>query len=203
MQEDLFCEELASPDILLLKNLDLEYASTLFDLCNNLAWESKKSVFFGKEYDIPRQILWFGDIPYSYSGISHPPCPFPDFLLSLKKELEVECSNSLGRIVTFNSVLLNKYRSGMDSIGYHADDEKFLDKEPVIASVSLGSPRTFIFKNKTDSKIKQKHLLTHGSKLVMFGKTQIDWYHGIPKEPSILTPRINLTFRLTHPSPQC
>jgi alkylated DNA repair dioxygenase AlkB len=95
-------------------------------------------------------------------------------------------------------VLLNRYRSGADSMGWHADREPELGKEPVIASVSLGSTRRFDLQhNKT--RVVQSYPLKGGSLLVMRGRTQAEWRHRVPKEPAVQGERINLTFRFVTP----
>jgi alkylated DNA repair dioxygenase AlkB len=98
----------------------------------------------------------------------------------------------------FNSVLLNRYRSGDDSMGWHADREPELGVEPVIASVSLGVARRFDLRhNKTG--VVHSFQLTGGSLLVMRGRTQAEWRHRVPKEPGVRGERINLTFRFVVP----
>ncbi len=96
----------------------------------------------------------------------------------------------------FTSVLLNYYRDGKDSNGWHADNEKELGKNPTIASISLGSERVFQLKHNTDSSLKQNILLEHGSLLLMKGSTQHCWKHQIPKTSKPIAGRINLTFRV-------
>src|SRR5262249_26416929 len=97
--------------------------------------------------------------------------------------------------VTFNSVLLNRYRSGKDSVAWHADDEKEFGSHPVIASVSLGGTRTFQLKHKKRKDLKASVELTHGSLLLMRGATQHHWLHQIPKTAKAVPERVNLTFR--------
>lgn len=94
----------------------------------------------------------------------------------------------------FNSVLLNLYRDGRDSVSWHADNEPGLGRNPVIASLSLGATRRFQLKHRR-SKERVRVDLTHGSCLVMAGATQHHWLHQIPKTARPVGPRINLTFR--------
>lgn len=170
----------------------------LFDMCKGLDWKSHTLKIQGKEIPVPRLIAWYGEVNYKYSGITHYAQPMPDFIEYVKKVLEKLCSEKLNKKVTFNSVLLNLYRNGSDSISFHSDDERELDEEAIIASISLGATRKFIFKNKENSKLKEEILLTDGHCLIMYGETQKHWLHGIPKEPEIQEERINLTFRFTH-----
>lgn len=96
----------------------------------------------------------------------------------------------------FTTVLINYYRDGNDSNGWHADNEKELGTNPTIASLSLGAERNFQLKHNSNSSIKKNIILENGSLLVMKGTTQHFWKHQIPKTTKIIGPRINLTFRV-------
>ena len=166
-------------------------ANNLYDRClNDISWQSSAIIMFGKKIDVPRLECWYGDLgcEYTYSGKSLKRFEFPNFLLDLRMLIEKKVNSN------FNSVLANLYRDGQDSMGLHADDEKELGNEPVIASISLGENRPIIFQNK---KTKEKVTFDqpHGSLLVMQGKTQDHWKHAINKSKKIDKPRINLTFR--------
>lgn len=153
-------------------------------------WRKDKIKIFGRVFDVPRLQAWYGDKDaiYSYSSIDLQPLPWTDELIRLKERIEKYSGNE------FNSVLLNLYRDGSDSNGWHSDDEKELGKDPYIASISLGQERVMHFKHKT-KKLKHSILLEHGSLLLMGGPTQTYWKHQIPKSKRVLNPRINLTFR--------
>ena len=110
-------------------------------------------------------------------------------LLELIKRMQTICDHE------FNCVLLNLYRDGADSNGWHADNEKELGKHPQIASVSFGAPRFFHFKHRKIKSERYKMELHHGSLLLMEGAMQEHWLHQIPKTKKLLEPRINLTFR--------
>jgi alkylated DNA repair dioxygenase AlkB len=110
-------------------------------------------------------------------------------LTNIKSKIE-----SLSKM-EFNSVLLNLYRDGKDSVAWHSDDEPELGKNPVIASVSFGANRRFMFRHKRQKELKYELELTHGSLLMMKGTTQHFWQHQIPKVKKLTQPRINLTFR--------
>lgn len=157
---------------------------------HSLPWSQDKIRIFGKWIEIPRLQCWFGDpgASYTYSGLAMKPRPWTRELEDLKAKLEAELS------VQFNSVLVNLYRDGQDSNGWHSDDEAELGENPVIASVSLGAERPFQLKHKFNGE-KVNMLLESGSLLVMSGELQKFWKHQIPKRPKILSPRINLTFR--------
>jgi alkylated DNA repair dioxygenase AlkB len=96
----------------------------------------------------------------------------------------------------FNSVLLNLYRDGNDSVAWHRDKESELGNRPVIASVSLGQVRNFDFRKVDDHHKKYSLALEHGSLLIMKGDLQLYWEHRITKSSRKMKPRVNLTFRL-------
>jgi alkylated DNA repair dioxygenase AlkB len=150
-------------------------------------------LLFGRTIPQPRLSLWMGDrdAVYRYSGRTFIPEPWDPLVLSIKERLLRDTRHS------YNSVLINLYRDGMDSMGYHSDDEPELGSEPVIASVSLGATRRFILRPKRRKGTTASHelRLTHGSLLVMRGNTQGAWVHGVPKERAVSAPRLNLTFR--------
>ena len=146
---------------------------------------------FGKQIPSPRLVAWYGEkeAAYRYSGILHQPNPWLPELLSIKEIIEQKFN------LQFNSVLANLYRNKSDSMGYHADNEIELGKNPIIASLSLGVTRKFNLKHKK-SKTLHKMTLTNGSLLIMSGDTQNNWYHSVPKQKKATAERINLTFRL-------
>lgn len=168
-------------------------ASTYFDvLRKETDWQQDRIKVFGKEYDQPRLTALYADNknPYTYSNITMHPTPFSPVLLEIKSKIEKTLNQ------TFTTCLLNLYRNGQDSNGWHADNEKELGKNPVIASVSLGAERLFHMKHRTDKTQKLRLNLAHGSLLVMSGSTQHHWLHQIPKTKKNVGERINLTFRI-------
>mgnify|MGYP002700397778 CR=1 FL=1 len=161
-------------------------------LLNNTTWQQDDITIFGKTYTQPRLTALFADNekPYSYSNITMHPIPFSDCLLEIKHKIEKKTKTE------FTTCLANLYRSGQDSNGWHADNEKELGINPIIASVSLGESRLFHLKHRTKKELKQKLLLENGSLLLMKGETQHHWLHQIPKTKREIKPRINLTFRV-------
>jgi alkylated DNA repair dioxygenase AlkB len=151
-------------------------------------WEARNIILFGREVPQPRLACWYGDLAYSYSGITLDPRPMTPTLLEIKQRCEKETTTQ------FNSVLVNLYRDGQDSMGLHADDEPELGVEPIIASVSFGGERNFRLRHR-QSKDLQQISLASGSLLVMSGLSQENWMHDIPKTKKFVEPRINLTFR--------
>ncbi|MCB1843180.1 MAG: alpha-ketoglutarate-dependent dioxygenase AlkB [Halioglobus sp.] len=162
-------------------------------LIDTVHWRQEHITLFGKTHPQPRLIAWHGDehAHYSYSGLQHSPLPWTRELAALREALQRLCDAS------FNSVLLNLYRDGADSMGLHADDEPELGPQPVIASLSLGATRRMYFQHKTKRHLPTQQLdLPDGSLLIMRGTTQQHWKHGIRKARGCRQARINLTFRL-------
>jgi len=157
-------------------------------------WTRPTFKIFGRPAKAARQTCSFGSNPnkvYKYSGTTAgvDSIEYPPSIKEIKEKIE-DILN-----IQFNFVLLNWYKDGQDSIGDHSDDEKGLVKFSVIACVSLGAKRTFIFRNKKDKKVTHKISLENSSLVVMKGTTQQYWKHSIPKEKSIKEGRISLTFR--------
>lgn len=200
-QLNLFSNELEQVEIVSIPNGEYLYIPNFFDkkessnyfeiLLNSIEWKQEEMKMYGKILKFPRLTAWYGDNdkPYTFSGITLTPNPWTEELLSIKKKIEPECN------VSFNSVLLNLYRDGNDSISWHTDAEKELGKNPTIASVNFGATRTFQLKHK-ETKEKVSINLEHGSLLVMMGELQHYWKHQIPKTKKKIDKRINLTFRL-------
>ena len=171
----------------------LEDANALFEeLYQNTPWQQDDIKVYGKIYKQPRLTAFYANnqITYNYSNISMTPHPFTPILNSIRKKIEEATK------ITFSSCLLNLYRDGQDSNGWHADDEKELGKNPVIASISFGAERLFHLKHKKIKTLKHKLNLQNGSLLVMKGETQHQWLHQISKTKKPIGKRINLTFRL-------
>ena len=167
-------------------------AATLQRLIDDVDWEQRSIVMFGKEVDQPRLNSWYGDVTYTYSGITMTPRPW----LPILDDLRGVCESLSG--ARFNSVLLNLYRDGRDSMGWHADDEVELGREPVIASMSLGAVRRFRLRHNESRHVVDRELAS-GSLVVMSGLCQHAWKHEVPKQKAITEPRVNLTFRWIHP----
>lgn len=167
-------------------------ANYLFaQLEKDIEWQQDPITVYGKTYLQPRLTALYAhnNKPYSYSGITMHPKAFTPELTNIQKAIETITK------ARFTTVLLNLYRDGQDSNGWHADDEKELGLNPVIASVSLGTPRFFHLKHKVHKEKRFKILLEHGSLLLMEGAMQHHWHHQIAKTKKPLGPRINLTFR--------
>jgi alkylated DNA repair dioxygenase AlkB len=170
---------------------DFEADKIFSELLNAGFWQQPDIQMFGKISKLPREVAWITERGqrYRYSGITSNPQPWNPVL----KELCLRVSETSG--VSFNSVLLNRYRDGKDSVSWHSDDEPELGTAPYIASLSLGAERRFQLRHKYSNETIEKRL-AHGSLLLMSGNCQQDWLHRIPRESRINSPRINLTFRM-------
>ena len=171
---------------------DAEKADLLFQkLHTETPWQQDNITVFGKSHPQPRLTALFGNEgkSYSYSNVVMHPHKWNPILMFIKNEVETFCNEN------FTTVLLNLYRNGQDSNGWHADNEKELGRNPIIASVSLGAERMFHLQHNTIKEANVKLALEHGSLLIMKGETQHFWKHQIPKTAKPVGPRINLTFR--------
>ena len=178
----------------LIRHIDWGVASPdiLAQLIEEIPWRRESITLFGRTHLQPRLICWMGDpgCAYSYSGKRHEPIAWHPLVARLRGRAEALAQAS------FNSVLLNHYRDGHDSMGFHADDEPELGDYPVIASLSFGAERTIHFRHRHDRSIPaQRITLPDSSLLVMGGETQRNWKHAIAKTRKPAGPRINLTFR--------
>lgn len=173
-----------------------EEAARLFGLLREgTAWREETITIFGLERRVPRLVAWHGDpgARYTYSGVVHDPLPWTPALLEVRERVESLSGHR------FNSVLLNLYRHGRDGMGWHADDEPELGRDPVIASVSLGATRRFRLRHRKRRETVPIDL-DHGSLLLMQGPTQHHWVHAVPKTVRPVGERINLTFRDVRPA---
>jgi alkylated DNA repair dioxygenase AlkB len=181
-------------DVSILHQIEMPvaYGEMLKKLMEQTKWRQESVRIYGKEHLQPRLVSWYGDpgMSYSYSGIRLHPLPWTDLLREVKRRIE-DCTEA-----TFNSVFLNLYRNHNDSMGFHSDDERELGLEPTIASLTFGATRLFVLKHKKDASISTVKIpLEAGSVLLMKGKTQHFWKHGILKQREPCGPRVNLTFR--------
>jgi alkylated DNA repair dioxygenase AlkB len=168
-----------------------EASACFSELRNGIEWRGEEVVVFGRRHPVPRLVAWHGDpgARYTYSGTSHEPSPWTQVLERIRERVQAlaDCE--------FNSVLLNLYRDGRDSMGWHADDEPELGPDPVIASVSLGAARRFCLRHRRHRGTRLDLALGQGSLLLMSGATQRHWVHSVPKTTVAVGERINLTFR--------
>jgi alkylated DNA repair dioxygenase AlkB len=168
----------------------------LQNLLSAIPWHQAQLKIAGRTIPVPRLQCWMGDKQslYGYSGMRLTPEPWNAVVQTIRTRVQDLAG------VEFNSVLLNYYRDGQDSVSWHADDEPELGTDPVIGSVSFGAERPFQLKpkfNRPNSPRSEslRMMLHHGSLLVMDKGTQRYWQHQLPKLPGLKLPRVNLTFR--------
>ncbi|ALS33783.1 hypothetical protein PTRA_a2720 [Pseudoalteromonas translucida KMM 520] len=168
------------------KSLDLFYY-----LQQNLCWQQPNVTVYNKTGPIPRLQCFISEnnIEYGYSHSKLIVEPWPDVLLAMRKRLERHLNQP------FNSLLVNYYRDGNDTMGWHSDDEAELGHQPTIVCISLGAERVLKLKHKASNKITDLKLHS-GSCLIMSGNSQRDYQHAITKQTTLAHPRISLTFRL-------
>ena len=168
---------------------DEEESDLLYALLQKeIAWRQEPIKLFGKTIMQPRLTACYGDKAVGYSGIVMDVHPWTSLLNGIKNRVEAVAGT------VFNSVLLNNYRDGKDSMGWHRDNEQELGCNPVIASVTFGAERKFLLRTYADKDHTISVTLTHGSLLLMQGECQHVWEHSVPKV-KMARPRINLTFR--------
>ena len=190
------------PGRMVLAGADLEYLpgflspgeadDLLAALLADVPWQRPVVQLFGRTFRSPRLAAWYGDpgAVYQYSGLVNEPLPWLSNLTVLRRQIEHRFRQS------FNSALLNCYRNGADSMGWHRDREPELGKNPTIASISLGGSRRFVLQHSRQVDMTRLELRPeHGSLLLMRGATQHFWRHCVPKTRKVVAPRVNLTFR--------
>jgi len=170
--------------------LEIEQANELYQHCLKLEWQQNQIRIGGKTMPVPRLECLYGDAgcDYLYSNsVFLKPLTWTEALSSLRDRITALTGYK------FRIVIGNQYRSGIDSIGWHSDNEPSMGLNPAIASISLGSCRKFQIKpiggRPTD------FWLEHGSLLVMHPGCQSTHLHQVPKTNKVVNTRINLTFR--------
>jgi len=168
-----------------------EADALLAALRSQIDWQQEDILIFGERKRVPRLVAWHGEpgTAYTYSGTAHEPLPWTPELLRVRHRAEELTGRS------YNSVLLNLYRDGRDGMGWHADDEPGLGREPAIASVSLGATRRFKLRHRRSRSAAGTLDLAHGDLLLMAGATQHHYVHAVPKTARPVGERVNLTFR--------
>jgi len=154
-------------------------------------WRQDPIKIFGRTVLQPRFTAWMGDagVTYRYSGLTLEPISWSQPVREVKDRIEAEYGYK------FNSALLNYYRDGQDSMGWHRDNEPELGEEPAIASLSLGESRVFKMRHYFNKSLNIDLNLEHGDLLIMAGPMQAYWEHSLPKTARPKGPRVNITFR--------
>ena len=172
-------------------------SATFFPLLlETVPWKQEPIRMFGKQVMQPRLTAYFGDphLTYTYSGITMQPESWSEPLLTIREKVEAVAGTK------FTAALLNQYRNGADSMGWHRDNERSLGPNPLIASVSFGAARKFSLRHYTNKKLLRSINLEDGSLLLMKGATQHHWEHQLPKTALPTGLRINITFRVVLPA---
>lgn len=157
------------------------------DLRERCLWEQKPGIFGHMQ---PRLICSYGDegVSYKYSGSIYASLPWTPTLLEIKAR--IEAFQTVQGV--YNYCLLNLYRNGSDSMGWHADNEP--EMGDTIGSLSLGATRKFRIRHNTT-----RETMTfepgNGTLIIMSGTMQRFWQHEVPKTKEPVGERINLTFR--------
>lgn len=164
----------------------------LHALVEQTPWQQPELFIHGRYHRTPRLTAWYGDpaARYRYSGRIHEPLPWTPLLDEIRQRVAQDVGQPL------NAVLLNYYRDGQDSMGWHSDAEPELGRDPLIASLNLGGSRRFDLRRVGSTRIEHSLTLEHASLLVMHGPTQHHWQHQVAKTRQACAPRLNLTFRL-------
>ena len=156
-------------------------------LLTEVVWERHDFTIYGRVVAMPRLIAMYGPVGYRYSGVAHPPQPMPARVAAIRERVEAATRTR------FNSALLNLYRDGRDSVGWHRDNDYDHGGKPDIASVSFGATRRFQLRD--DAGGRAEIALESGSLLLVTGEGLDRWWHCVPKTTLALGPRVNLTFR--------
>ena len=186
--------EIPDGELLLIPELfsHQESERLLHELLAGVRWDQKVIRIYGREVASPRLTAWYGDpgAVYAYSGITLDPLPWIRPIAEVKQRIEAQAG------CIFNGVLVNQYRDGLDSMGWHSDDERELGEEPVIGSVSFGADRRFLLRHRERKDLEVLEFpLGGGAGLVMRGATQSHWGHQVPKTGGKGGIRVNLTYR--------
>lgn len=162
---------------------------TLERLRADLPLEQRTCVMYGRRLLVPRLECWFGSRAYRFGGRLEQPQAWTPLALELRGAVEALAGTP------FDSCFVNYYRNGEDAIGWHADDDPWIG--PTIASLSFGAARRFVLRQKDDHAVRCEYELGEGDLLVMLPGVQKEWQHHVPRQPRVMRPRINLTFRST------
>ena len=170
--------------------IEPEEAARLLEVLRvEIPWEDHTVTIVGRQVPVPRRVAYYGPFPYTYSGIVHPACPLPRVVDALRDRIQQVTARP------FNTVLMNLYRSGSDSVSWHSDDDYPHGGHPAVASLSLGETRRFRIAHRRRAGERHAIDLTAGGLLLMDGSSQLDYRHALPKSARATGVRINLTFR--------
>jgi alkylated DNA repair dioxygenase AlkB len=170
--------------------IEPEEAARLLEVLRvEIPWEDHTVTIVGRQVPVPRRVAYYGPFPYTYSGIVHPAASLPPVIGELRDRIQEVTARP------FNTVLMNLYRSGSDSVSWHSDDDYPHGGHPAVASLSLGETRRFRIAHRRRAGERHAIDLTGGGLLLMDGSSQLDYRHALPKSARATGVRINLTFR--------
>jgi alkylated DNA repair dioxygenase AlkB len=166
--------------------VDAKTAAEWFaELRAGVRWRSERRLMYEREVDVPRLMASFRlDEPEREA-----PAPIRGAAAIVVERLDVP----------FNSVGLNLYRDGRDSVAPHNDHLDEIRRGFPIALLSLGSTRRMTIRGKEPPKRAMHIDLDPGSLLVMDYATQLHYTHAVPKTTDAVGERISLAFRVKHP----
>jgi alkylated DNA repair dioxygenase AlkB len=168
--------------------VDAETAAAWFtELRGGVEWRSERRMMYDREVDVPRLMGHFRLDPAPEST----PAAIVAAARRVRESLDVP----------FNSVGLNLYRDGRDSVAPHNDHLDEILKGFPIALVSLGGTRRMTIRAKAAPRRVIHVDLEPGSLLVMDYATQLHYTHGVPKTTEEVGERISLAFRVKRPRP--
>jgi alkylated DNA repair dioxygenase AlkB len=186
--------EVGVPQVLYVPRfLPRQRADALFrTILGEAHWRRERFTLFGREVTAPRLTAWYGEqgASYRYSGVTRCAERWPAAIGAVAREVSERAAWA------FDFALVNRFRSGADTLGWHSDDEAALGPEPVIASLTLGAERVFRVRPRQGG-ASIGWPLGHGSLVLMWGASQRDYKHAVPRTRRAVGERINCTFRRT------
>jgi alkylated DNA repair dioxygenase AlkB len=163
--------------------VDAPIAAAWFaEMRSQVKWRSEKRMMYEREVEVPRLM--------GHYRLDPPSAATPVAILDATRHVVERLR------VPFNSVGLNLYRDGRDSVAPHNDHlNEILEGFP-IALVSLGATRRMTIRAKAQPRRVMHVDLAPGSLLVMDYATQIHYTHAVPKTTEQVGERISLAFRV-------
>ena len=153
-------------------------ADTLFErLTGEVPWKEHYRRLFDRTFLEPR-------LTAEYGRIADAPLPLGAVADVLSKHYRVR----------YDSLWLNLYRDGRDSTGWHRDRFACRQPECIVPVLSLGARRRFLIKPRNGG-ASVAFSPQSGDLVVMGGRCQQDWVHGVPKSPGTREARISVNFQ--------
>lgn len=163
--------------------VDADTAESWFrQLRDGLSWKMQRRMMYDREVDVPRLMAHFR----LDAAVGETPAPIAEAVRLVNDRLAVP----------FNSVGLNRYRDGRDSVAPHNDHLDEIREGFPIALLSLGAMRRMVIRAKAQPRTTIHVDLEAGSLLVMDYATQLHYTHAIPKTTDAVGERISLAFRV-------